>query len=254
MVGILVHGDNHFILRAPLPDRDVALALVRYWSLIQIGATTATCRHEVSRLCFAGDGAYSTVLALAVFARRPGSDGPNMTYTTGLELQVGEDNPFEVDFAFWYQRNRMFGRNEEPALVFGEAKSFGTECFKAADVARMRKLADKFPGTFMVFATLKDEFSADEAKAIGEFAMWGREDLTNGLPRTPVIALTGTELFCDWHLEQTWKELGGQRAALITQPAARLDNLHRLARFTQRVYLGLSDHRAPKSAAGPPQP
>jgi hypothetical protein len=40
MVGILVHGDNHFITRGPLPDREVALALIRYWSLIQIGATT----------------------------------------------------------------------------------------------------------------------------------------------------------------------------------------------------------------------
>lgn len=40
MVGVLVHGDNHFIVRGPLPDREVALALVRHWSLIQIGATT----------------------------------------------------------------------------------------------------------------------------------------------------------------------------------------------------------------------
>jgi hypothetical protein len=40
MVGILVHGDNHFIVRGPLPDRTTALALVRHWSLIQIGATT----------------------------------------------------------------------------------------------------------------------------------------------------------------------------------------------------------------------
>jgi len=40
MVGILVHGDNHFIVRGPLPDREIALGLVRHWSLIQIGATT----------------------------------------------------------------------------------------------------------------------------------------------------------------------------------------------------------------------
>ncbi len=39
MVGILVHGDNHFIVRGPLPDRETALELVRHWSLIQIGAT-----------------------------------------------------------------------------------------------------------------------------------------------------------------------------------------------------------------------
>jgi hypothetical protein len=39
MVGILVHGSNHFILRGPLPDRATALALARHWSLIQIGET-----------------------------------------------------------------------------------------------------------------------------------------------------------------------------------------------------------------------
>ena len=36
VVGILVHGDNHFIVRGPQPDRETALALVRQWSLIQI--------------------------------------------------------------------------------------------------------------------------------------------------------------------------------------------------------------------------
>lgn len=40
MLGILVYGDNHFIVRGPLPDRQVALALIRHWSVIQIGATT----------------------------------------------------------------------------------------------------------------------------------------------------------------------------------------------------------------------
>ena len=39
-MGILVHGDNHFIVRGPLPDRETALALVRHWTVIQIGATT----------------------------------------------------------------------------------------------------------------------------------------------------------------------------------------------------------------------
>jgi len=40
MVGILVAGDNHFIVSGPLPDRTTALALVQHWSLIQIGART----------------------------------------------------------------------------------------------------------------------------------------------------------------------------------------------------------------------
>lgn len=37
MVGILVHGDNHFIVGGPPPDRATALALAHYWSMIRIG-------------------------------------------------------------------------------------------------------------------------------------------------------------------------------------------------------------------------
>jgi len=40
VVGILVHGDNHFIVRGPLPSGEVALELCQHWSIIQIGATT----------------------------------------------------------------------------------------------------------------------------------------------------------------------------------------------------------------------
>ena len=38
MIGILVHGNNHFIVRGPLPDRPTAIALARHWSLIRIGS------------------------------------------------------------------------------------------------------------------------------------------------------------------------------------------------------------------------
>jgi hypothetical protein len=40
MIGILVCGDNHFIVSGPLPDRATALALAHHWSIIQIGLTT----------------------------------------------------------------------------------------------------------------------------------------------------------------------------------------------------------------------
>ena len=40
MLGILVHGDNHFIVRGPAPDRETARALARHWSVIRIGAST----------------------------------------------------------------------------------------------------------------------------------------------------------------------------------------------------------------------
>lgn len=40
MSGILVHGDNHFIVKGPLPNKTTALALVRHWSIIRIGSVT----------------------------------------------------------------------------------------------------------------------------------------------------------------------------------------------------------------------
>jgi len=43
MVGILVHGNNHFILSGPPPDEAAAFALVRHWSIIQIGDEKSSC-------------------------------------------------------------------------------------------------------------------------------------------------------------------------------------------------------------------
>jgi len=40
MLGIIVHGDNHFIVRGPLPSSEDAIALVRHWSVIRIESTT----------------------------------------------------------------------------------------------------------------------------------------------------------------------------------------------------------------------
>jgi hypothetical protein len=100
-----------------------------------------------------------------------------------------------------------------------------------------------FPRAFIAFATLKDELSATEKAEIGTFALWGRERLQDGSPRTPVIVLTAAELFCSWHLEQTWKELGGQRAALVHSGRHNFDNLWTFAVLTQQTYLDLPDPR-----------
>ena len=37
MVGILVHGNNHYILSGPLPNEAEALAMARNWSVVHIG-------------------------------------------------------------------------------------------------------------------------------------------------------------------------------------------------------------------------
>jgi hypothetical protein len=39
MVGILVYGDNHFIVRGRFPIPGAAVAIVHYWWVMQKGAT-----------------------------------------------------------------------------------------------------------------------------------------------------------------------------------------------------------------------
>ncbi len=190
---------------------------------------------------FAG-GAYATVLALRLFSQNLGSHA-QLTYSTSLEIKVGQENFKEIDFTFWYLRDYFVEQDEEPVVVFGEAKSFAAQSFKPEDVNRMEILATAFPGAFLVFATLKDALSDDERSMIGKLALWGREPIANGLQRAPVIVLTGTELFSEWHITQAWKDCGdkrGQCAASYLQ----LNNLWTLADLTQRIYLGLPDRYA----------
>jgi hypothetical protein len=37
MIGILVFGENHFILSGPPPDEERAVTMARHWSIVQIG-------------------------------------------------------------------------------------------------------------------------------------------------------------------------------------------------------------------------
>lgn len=183
-------------------------------------------------------GAYATVLALRAFSENLGGEA-QLTYSTGLDIITGPDNKCEVDFAFWYRRGRALDQDEEPVLAFGEAKSFAEESFRARDIERMEALANTFPGAFLVFATMKDSLSDDEKAAIGTLALRGRELLNTGQPRNPVVVLTATEMFSDWHIKQTWEHLGRKHKELVSPADIGLDNLWDFADLTQQLYLGL---------------
>jgi hypothetical protein len=85
MVGLLVLGDNHFIVRGPLPSRDISLALVQHWSLIQIGATTPDELNEwhISAAEFRESLEWAVVV--------PGDAPPSPAVTQLLSELVGRD-------------------------------------------------------------------------------------------------------------------------------------------------------------------
>ena len=185
------------------------------------------------------NGAYATVLALKCMADGEGLDRNSITFSTNLDLKLNGDC-LEIDLACWFQqKNYGFIRQDEPVFVVGEAKSFAQNSFSEEDVARLKRVGEKMPGTFLVFATLKSELSDTERVRIARLAKWGRLPSANNRPRNPVIVLTGTELFASRSVSEAWREAGGKRQALAELRYVQMDNLRTLADLTQQVYLGL---------------
>ena len=82
-VGILVHGDNHFIVRGPRPNPVEAHALARHWSLIKIGEPTPPALRQwtISSREFREDLTWVAIV--------PG-DGETMPAVTQLLAQLSE--------------------------------------------------------------------------------------------------------------------------------------------------------------------
>ena len=70
MLGILVDGDNHFIVAGPRPERGTALALARQWGVIQIGGAAPITGWEICTKAFREDLEWAVVVP----ASRPQSD------------------------------------------------------------------------------------------------------------------------------------------------------------------------------------
>lgn len=187
------------------------------------------------------DGAYGTILTFRVFNETLSvGDTPNVL-STGLNVKIN-GQPFEIDFAGWYSEGTKFWIDRTPVVVFGETKSFGNEVFADKDVQRMKALAEKMPGSYVVFSALKKELSSTEKARIRKFAEWGRVPQKNREPRAMVIILTGNELFADHHVKDVWEKLGGRHAEKATPAYVNLDDPWELADLTQQLYLDMPSY------------
>ena len=130
-----------------------------------------------------------------------------VTWSSGQELTLtSEENPIEVDFILWTQRWDQW-KAEHSNIIFGEAKSYAP--FKAKDVNNMKKLSEIFPGSILVFTTMRkyNDLSNAEKERIKKLAVWGREyDKEKQKIRALVMILTGTELFARTSLFTAWYE------------------------------------------------
>ena len=190
------------------------------------------------------EGGYAAALGIRFFTgiigRRLSTAG---TWSSGQEMTLPIGEKIEIDFMLWYQREETLALNYPTEIVFGEAKSFGKEAFTPEDVNKMKMLAQAFPGSILVFATMKEELSQEEIKRIRKLAQWGRVYIKDRKQtRAPVIVLTGTELFTEMFLEESWKANGGKHKRLIELGRDRTNNLRVLADLTQQLYLGMRSY------------
>ena len=193
-------------------------------------------------------GGYAAALSLRFLAAVASG---RMTWCAGRKLALIDGPKVEVDFIVWHQRGNMT-RDDQTSrtdIVFGESKSFGRDSFRTKDVANLKAIAQRFPGSVLVFATMRQpsDMSASEIRAIRKLALWGREPIEGERrTRAPVVVLTGIELFSrsSRALARTWKEIGGPHAALWGDVRLRTGNLRVLADVTQQLYLKVPSYEA----------
>ena len=207
------------------------------------------------------DGGYAAALAIRFFANIIGGfDQAGVTWSSAQELTLDANKKVEADFMLWYHRRKKiygtersffgnglpsFGLDRPTEIVFGEAKSFAKSAFKQDNVDKMKLLAEKFPGSILVFAMMREgtDLSKGEINRIKELSEWGREyDPETRQTRAPVIVLTGTELFSTGSLNTSWEKKGGKHKKLIDRAWPGRHNLRFLADLTQHVYLAMPPH------------
>jgi hypothetical protein len=173
------------------------------------------------------DGAFAVLIALdAVSDRMRGSlrttAVPSFTATASGKASL------EADFAmFWRESARG---DDREGLLFGESKTYGL--FESKDIERMRSLAKTFPGSVLVFSTLRESLSPQEIKALARLAKEGRKYWKAERPINPVLILTGTELLKWERPPMCWSEAQQKRFANVY-------DLLSLCDATQQIYLGL---------------
>jgi hypothetical protein len=127
-------------------------------------------------------------------------------------------------------------RETQSHVIHAECKSFNS--FEPKDIRRMKSLADVFPGSALIFATLNDKLQESEVRLIRAMATTERRKKLRGKPNSPVILLTGTELFSTFGITDCWKGKGGLYDQL-SERSFELFELSALADATQQLYLNL---------------
>jgi hypothetical protein len=150
-------------------------------------------------------------------------------------LAKKDGKEIEVDLGLFLKETK-YGVTDT-RLIFAECKN-NNELNKD-DVDKMKWLAKQFPGSVLLFATLKKEFTEREKRLLRPLVNSGRKLWKTELPYNPVLLLTATELLSDWGPPECWKAAGEFYKPFADKYQHFWMELIPLCDITQQMYLGL---------------
>lgn len=179
-------------------------------------------------------GSYSVLLTLGFFSR---SLKRRTTPIFGLEIwpkeeKRGDENTIESDLALFCCDDSV--ALKRPDLIFAECKTYN-RTFSEKDVRNMRILSERFPDSYLVFATLESQLNAKEKKLMRAFnKQLGKQDPSH--LGTKLLILTGTELYSEKAPPYCWD---GKLNNIPAHAHVILMNkgLRGLCELTQKIYL-----------------
>ena len=178
-------------------------------------------------------GAYAVLLTYYFFSRKfEGSTTPIMSFTA----QKGQKE-LEADLGLFFNRQRI-GRTATD-LIFAECKSYGQ--FKSKDVERLCYLGAEFPGSVLVFATLRRSLTFVEKRMLRRVADRGRRYSEHDRSHNPVLVLTGIELFGHDRPPGCWEE-EGDKFAEFAKGQRGYGGLLELCDCTQQLHLEMKPY------------
>jgi hypothetical protein len=171
------------------------------------------------------DGSYSVLLTLNFLQEdRSLQTTPVMSFNA-RHATTGE--ALEADLGVIWQET-VYGETEDGTL-FAECKSYNE--FKTKDFDRMKALAAHFPGAILAFCTLRKTLTPREVREIRKIAKAGMKQWKVERPITPVLVLTGHELFSQFGVPHCWDAIS------IPEWAKRTHTLLGACDATQAIHL-----------------
>lgn len=175
-------------------------------------------------------GSYTVALALRFLTEKMDAES---TWAAGLKIK-NKQVDLEADFAIWRKSERF--KKGVIHQIFGECKTFGE--FANSDIVKMKKLAELFPGSILVFCTLREKLSQKEIKMISSLAKWGRKRIGDDVWMAPVLILTGFEMFGEERVPTCWKNAGGKLSEFGNNWGYS-QNILEVCEATQILHLGM---------------